>query len=353
MGIEEDGKQILIPTVVDGKIVSNAEAIKHYHDTGENLGKFDTVANANQYSQDLHRAQQDFYKSGGAPPDEAVDTGKKPLVPVPDTPLVTPKDSRVTPTKVPEPVIPDRLTKPVEPEVRKADQKDLPDVAPVTPRSVDSDYDLTPRKFDEPQPDPSTFFAQYNRTNAAYPTKNTAVRKALVTMYNQANAAYKNADQAWSQRKAEFETEEGKRLSSENERAGRGQTIENTTASEQHGIDMEKRKEVLDFEREGAGAAGQARRRASRSAGRSQQGRGQPHRQAERGRPRGGARRRRGGAEAAGQDRRRPRRAEARERQAGAGSGHKAEPGRGSGERQAGGRRRQAPAEDRRRLPDA
>ena len=244
MGIEEDGKQILIPTVVDGKIVSNAEAIKHYHDTGENLGKFDTVANANQYSQDLHRAQQEFYKSGGAPPDEAVDTGKKPIVPVPDTPIVTPKDSRVTPTKVPEPVIPDRLTKPVEPEVRKADQKDLPDVAPVTPKSVDSDYDLTPRKFDEPQPDPSTYFANFNRWKDK--AKTTGDRKMLVTMYNQANAAYKNADQAWSQRKAEFETEEGKRLSSENEQAGRAQTRENTTSTEQFELDKGARKEVLD-----------------------------------------------------------------------------------------------------------
>ena len=246
MGIEEGGKQILIPTIVDGKQVSKQEAIQHYHETGENLGKFDTVDNANQYAQDLHAAQAEFYKSGGPPPDEAVDTGRKPLVPVPDTPLVTPKDSRVTPTKVPEPVIPDRLTKPVEPEVRKADQKDLPDVAPVTPKSVDSDYDLTPRKFDEPQPDPSTFFDTYNRTAARYPHGNTAVRKALVTMYNQANTAYKNADAAWSQRKAEFETEEGKRLSSENEQAGRAQTRENTTSTEQFDLDKGARKEVLD-----------------------------------------------------------------------------------------------------------
>ena len=244
MGIEEDGKQILIPTVVDGKIVSNAEAIKHYHDTGENLGKFDTVANANQYSQDLHRAQQEFYKSGGAPPDEAVDTGKKPLTPVPDTPLVTPKDSRVTPTKVPEPAIPDRLTKPVEPEVRKANQEDLPDVAPVTPRSVDSDYDLTPRKFDAPQPNPDTYFARYNYWKDK--ARNTAERKMLVTMYSQANTAFDNAMSAWNGQKAQFETEEGKRLSSENERAGRAQTRENTTSTEQFELDKGARKEVLD-----------------------------------------------------------------------------------------------------------
>ena len=245
MGIEEGGKQILIPTIVNGKQVSKQEAIQHYHDTGENLGKFDTVDNANQYAQDLHRAQAEFYKSGGAPPDEAVDTGRKPIVPVPDTPLVTPKDSRVTPTKVPEPVIPDRLTKPVEPEVRKADQKDLPDVAPVTPRNVSDDYDLTPRKFDVPQPNPDDYFDTYKRTAARYPHGNTAVRKALVTMYSQANTAFDNAMSAWNGQKAQFETEEGKRLSSENERAGRGQTIENTTSSEQFDLDKEKRKEVL------------------------------------------------------------------------------------------------------------
>ena len=103
MGIEEDGKQILIPTIVDGKQVSKKEAIQHYHDTGENLGKFDTVANATQYAQDLHKAQADFYQSGGPPPDEAVDTsgGKKPMMPVPDTPLVTPKDTRSRPPRFP------------------------------------------------------------------------------------------------------------------------------------------------------------------------------------------------------------------------------------------------------------
>ena len=246
MGIEEDGKQILIPTIVDGKQVSKKEAIQHYHDTGENLGKFDTVANATQYAQDLHKAQADFYQSGGPPPDEAVDTsgGKKPLTPVPGTPLVTPEDHKVTPTVVPPAVIPDRLTKPVEPEVRKADQKDLPDVAPVTPKSVDSDYDLTPRKFDEPQPDPSTYFANFNRWKDK--AKTTGDRKMLVTMYNQAKSNYTEAETAWNQRKAEFETEEGKRLSSENEQAGRAQTRENTTSTEQFELDKGARKEVLD-----------------------------------------------------------------------------------------------------------
>ena len=236
------------------------EAIKHYHDTGENLGKFDTVDNANQYAQDLHRAQQEFYKSGGPPPDEAVDTGKKPLVPVPDTPLVTPKDSRVTPTKVPEPVIPDRLTKPVEPEVRKADQKDLPDVAPVTPRSVDSDYDLTPRKFDVPQPNPDDLLRHVQSHAARYPHGNTAVRKALVTMYSQANTAFDNAMSAWNGQKAQFETEEGKRLSYESEQAGRAQTRENTTSTEQFDLDKGAAQGSPRREPEGAGAGGQARR---------------------------------------------------------------------------------------------
>lgn len=64
MSINEDGKEILIPTVVNGKIVSDEEAIEHYHKTGEHLGKFDTVEEANAYAEKLHSQQEMFYGKG-------------------------------------------------------------------------------------------------------------------------------------------------------------------------------------------------------------------------------------------------------------------------------------------------
>ena len=68
MSFEEDGVEVLIPTVVDGKVVSDEEAIKHYHDTGEHLGKFKTVDAANAYAEQLHQEQEAQY----GPPPEAV-----------------------------------------------------------------------------------------------------------------------------------------------------------------------------------------------------------------------------------------------------------------------------------------
>lgn len=48
ISIEEDGKHILIPTVVGGAIVSNDEAVAHYRATGENLGSFATSEQADK-----------------------------------------------------------------------------------------------------------------------------------------------------------------------------------------------------------------------------------------------------------------------------------------------------------------
>jgi predicted GIY-YIG superfamily endonuclease len=57
ISIEEDGKAVLIPTVVNGKVVSDADAIAHYEKTGEHLGTFDSEASANAYAQRLHEGQ--------------------------------------------------------------------------------------------------------------------------------------------------------------------------------------------------------------------------------------------------------------------------------------------------------
>ena len=62
--IEKDGKQVLIPTVVGGKIVSNQDAVKRYKDSGEHLGVFDNDANAESYAVKLHQAQAKYYGSG-------------------------------------------------------------------------------------------------------------------------------------------------------------------------------------------------------------------------------------------------------------------------------------------------
>ena len=58
---EIDGKEVLLPTVINGRIVSEDEAIEHYFRTGEYLGKFDTVEEAEEYAEMLHERQEWFY----------------------------------------------------------------------------------------------------------------------------------------------------------------------------------------------------------------------------------------------------------------------------------------------------
>ena len=55
-------KTYVLPTVIGDKIVSNKEAIKHFKDTGEHLGAFDTLADAEGYSQRLHEDQAKEYE---------------------------------------------------------------------------------------------------------------------------------------------------------------------------------------------------------------------------------------------------------------------------------------------------
>lgn len=57
MSINEDGKEILIPTVVNGRVVSEKEAIDAYHKTGQHLGIFKTEAAATAYAQKLHESE--------------------------------------------------------------------------------------------------------------------------------------------------------------------------------------------------------------------------------------------------------------------------------------------------------
>ena len=56
-----DGKETLLPTVIDGKIVSEDEAIDYYYKTGKHLGRFDTVEEAEAYAEELHKQQDRYY----------------------------------------------------------------------------------------------------------------------------------------------------------------------------------------------------------------------------------------------------------------------------------------------------
>ncbi len=63
---EDSGKEVLIPTVIDGRIVSEDEAIDHYYETvaagkPEYLGMFDTPEEADEYAEMLHERQEWYY----------------------------------------------------------------------------------------------------------------------------------------------------------------------------------------------------------------------------------------------------------------------------------------------------
>lgn len=51
---EENGPEILVPTVRTGKLLSAQEAIDDYHRTGKHLGIFATPDAATSYSEQLH-----------------------------------------------------------------------------------------------------------------------------------------------------------------------------------------------------------------------------------------------------------------------------------------------------------
>ena len=61
-----DGMEVLLPTIINGKRVSEDEAIEHYKKTGQHLGKFNTVEEANAYAEQLHNRQDWYYNQGNA-----------------------------------------------------------------------------------------------------------------------------------------------------------------------------------------------------------------------------------------------------------------------------------------------
>jgi hypothetical protein len=54
MSFEEDGREVLIPTVVGKRVVSDKEAIGHYRKTGQHLGKFPNPKRATQEARKIH-----------------------------------------------------------------------------------------------------------------------------------------------------------------------------------------------------------------------------------------------------------------------------------------------------------
>ena len=66
-GFSIDGRNVLIPTVIDGKIVSDTEAIAHYRATWENLGEFSSDAASDRYAEMLHKDQEKRYANQAKP----------------------------------------------------------------------------------------------------------------------------------------------------------------------------------------------------------------------------------------------------------------------------------------------
>ncbi|CCM77129.1 hypothetical protein [Rhizobium mesoamericanum] len=64
MSFNEDGKEILVPTVSpDGKLLDENQAIDLYHRTGQHLGIFDNPEDATIYAQTLHNQQDQMYSA--------------------------------------------------------------------------------------------------------------------------------------------------------------------------------------------------------------------------------------------------------------------------------------------------
>lgn len=53
---DPEGPWVLIPSIVDGKVVEQFEAEKHYRSSGEHLGKFKTSQDADAYAKALSDA---------------------------------------------------------------------------------------------------------------------------------------------------------------------------------------------------------------------------------------------------------------------------------------------------------
>lgn len=91
--INEDGKEVLIPTVHNGKILSNEEAIKVYQQTGKHLGKFRTSEDAHQFGLHISNEMASKFRSGEySTPDKIGENAK-------------PRSKMITPLPRPRPTL--------------------------------------------------------------------------------------------------------------------------------------------------------------------------------------------------------------------------------------------------------
>lgn len=65
ISIGTDKGEVLIPTVIGGKVVSDEEAIRHYKETDENFGTFETEEEATAFAQALHQRHETELSSQG------------------------------------------------------------------------------------------------------------------------------------------------------------------------------------------------------------------------------------------------------------------------------------------------
>jgi hypothetical protein len=122
---DDKGQATLIPTVINGKVVSSPQAIQHFKKTGENLGTFSDEASADAYAQQLHEDQAKQYGGGGGAPAQALPapgagstTGSNaaPATPAPanapNAPIEKgmPPAARVTLPQSSEPIVPGQVT---------------------------------------------------------------------------------------------------------------------------------------------------------------------------------------------------------------------------------------------------
>lgn len=57
---DQNGNEVLIPTVVNGKVLSDDEAIKNYYKTGKHLGKFKSPEDSTRYAELLHNLEEKY-----------------------------------------------------------------------------------------------------------------------------------------------------------------------------------------------------------------------------------------------------------------------------------------------------
>lgn len=55
-----DDKVVLLPTIVNGRPVTNKEAVEHYRRTNEHLGIFESKVEAKAYADWLHLQQEEM-----------------------------------------------------------------------------------------------------------------------------------------------------------------------------------------------------------------------------------------------------------------------------------------------------